>query len=190
MINFIIFLILTLILIYVSQINLNKKQENPVKFINVLVYLIRFSQFIIMGYVILSFYQMIDFIFNQAELTTRVLGINVNQGISSSFDWGIGVLILLAVINSIILFGILEFTVLILKDLLTDFSFTDRVVKRLKMISNLFVVKIFLSILIHFIMTASLYINTEHVLVYGLMIVLTRIFSHGQNVQEDSDLSI
>jgi hypothetical protein len=190
MINFIIFFILTIILIYVARINLNKQNEKPVKLTHVLVVIIRFSQLMIIAYVLLSLYQITYFIFNQATLPSKVLGIHVNEGIPSVFDWGVGVLVLLGVINAVIIFGILEFTALLLKDFLVKISFNEKTVKRLKMISNLFVIKIFLSILIYFILSATLYINTEHLLIYGLMIVLTKMFIHGQDIQEDSDLSI
>lgn len=188
---FIIFFILMLILFYVSSIDLNKTQDKKsVRLTKALIYIFRFSQYLIIAYILLTFYQITYFIFNQGDFLPKVFGIVLNQKVTSIFDWGVGVILLLFIVGNVINFGMIEFVVLMLKDFLKEFSFNEQTVKRLKMISYLFVLRIFLAALIHFVSTSGFALSTEQLMIYGLMVVLIRIFSHAQSIQEDSDLSI
>ncbi|WP_244264659.1 hypothetical protein [Haloplasma contractile] len=154
-----------------------------------LIVLSRFTQVLILIYVSVSMYQITYFIFNRATLP--ILNImKINNDVQSVFDWGVPIVILFRIINNIVIFGILEFTIQILKDFLQEVSFTEEVVKRFIMIANLFIVKIFISIILTYSVTGTLSFNYEHLLVYGLMIVLIKYFLHGKKIQEDSDLSI
>ncbi|ERJ11354.1 hypothetical protein HLPCO_002656 [Haloplasma contractile SSD-17B] len=191
MVEFLIFFIMSIVLLFITRIDLKKygaKKQN-VMTTRLLIVLSRFTQVLILIYVSVSMYQITYFIFNRATLP--ILNImKINNDVQSVFDWGVPIVILFRIINNIVIFGILEFTIQILKDFLQEVSFTEEVVKRFIMIANLFIVKIFISIILTYSVTGTLSFNYEHLLVYGLMIVLIKYFLHGKKIQEDSDLSI
>ncbi|ERJ12255.1 hypothetical protein [Haloplasma contractile] len=191
MIEFIIFSVMTATLIYVSSINYKKyEQKMPSKSTKVLIVLSRFVQLLTLIYIVVSMYQITYFIFERGRFPQVLNTVNFNENAVSAFDWGPPIVILFGIINNALIFGILEFTIQILKDFSNEVSFSEKVVERFRRIANLFIIKIFVSIVITYITTATLSFNYEYLIIYGLMIVLIKYFIHGKTIQEDSDLSI
>lgn len=187
--NYMVIFILTGLLLF-SILNRQEtaneaKQKRNTKYLKISV---RFLQVYFVVYILMLMYVLINFLFsgNLSLLESGLIKIEYAD-LMEGYEI---ILILLSIFMVIINFFIFELTYQILKKIDFEFKFDDLLIKRMKMISNLFIVRIFIQVLVGAVVTGSLYVSLEYVFIYALMIVLLRVFIQAIKVQEDSDLAI
>jgi hypothetical protein len=193
MFYFAIFMVIVVVLslVTIAMITKINHVSLPKKWTKIVIFAARFFQVMIMLYVVLSFYQISYFFFNEGEIPIVLKGIlNVNKGIQSVFDWGLPILILFGVFNNLVIFFMLELMALLLKDFLNQVMFNQLTNKRLLMLAHLFLIRLFCSFIINYLQSGTLSFNLEYLLFYGLMMILISVFNQASLLQEDSDLAI
>jgi len=181
-IAFILFLYVALTTVYVDS-----NREKPAN-TRLLKFSVRFLQVFFAIFILVLMYVTLTFLCtgSMTLITSGFIDLNYAEMIE-------GYEVLLVTFSILIMmtnFFILEFVHKILASFDEALKFNEGLLSSVKMISNLFIIRILIQVLMNAMVYGSLTLSIEYVFIYALMIVLINIFVKAVKVQKDSDLSI
>ncbi len=187
--NFVSGFIAIILFMYVAfsttSIDINNRKFEKVKLLK---FSIRFLQLFFILFVVLFMYEIYSY------LTTGSMDIISSGFIDLNYAEMISgyevILVTFSIVIISINFFIMEIMYSIVRNFDSQFKFNMSVLKSIKMVSNLFIIRILVQVFMNAIVFGSLTLSMEYIFIYALMILFINIFIKAINLQEDSDLAI
>lgn len=184
----ILFVLLFIVFVYVGTFSLKDHKKNNEKVFRLLSIGIRGLQF---SLIIIIFLLCIDLmIFVLTGDFNIIYSVFINDEFSSVFNLGEPILVALAVATNFIYLSISEITYGIVLKMKEGFRFSKLIILKIRLISKLLILFVLVRFVFTYVQTSLFTFRFDSLFLYMLLVILIRIFEHGVNVQEDSDLSI
>jgi hypothetical protein len=187
--NFASGLVLMILFMFVAfsttSVDVDNQNQSKVKLLK---FSIRFLQLVFILLTALLMYEIITYLStgNMDLISSGFIDLNYSS-MNSGYEI---ILVTFSILIISINFFIMEIMYSIVSDFDSQFKFSLKWIKSIKIVSNLFIIRILVQVLMNAIVFGSLTLSIEYIFIYALMIVLINIFIKAMKVQEDSDLTI